>query len=135
MRTHQLKSTAFATAIFLIASWARAQTAGELDTSFGGTGMVSPVLNGGKIEIHSVAMQSDGRIVAAGAFADASRRSCFAVVRYHLNGSPDISFAGTGSVTTTIGTHDEARCVAIQRDGKIVVAGASTTNQQFPRFA
>jgi uncharacterized delta-60 repeat protein len=119
MNTHQFKSSAFAAAIFLVVSWTRAQTAGELDTSFGCTGMVNPVLEGGKFEVRGVAVQSDGRIVAAGVFEDASRRSCFAVVRYELDGCRDLSFGGTGTVTTHIGTHDEAHCVAVQRDGTV----------------
>src|SRR6266700_3309953 len=39
-------------------------------------------------------------------------------------GALDLSFNGSGKVTTPIGTNtDEVRAVAVQADGKIVVAG------------
>ena len=48
----------------------------------------------------------------------------FAVVRYNPDGSLDTSFGGTGIVGTPVGTgYDVATSVAIQADGKIVVAG------------
>ena len=48
----------------------------------------------------------------------------FTVVRYNPDGSLDTSFGGTGIVRTPVGTgYDVATSVAIQADGKIVVAG------------
>ena len=45
------------------------------------------------------------------------------MVRYNTNGSLDTSFDTDGRVTTNIGTTDQGNGVAIQTDGKIVVAG------------
>jgi uncharacterized delta-60 repeat protein len=50
----------------------------------------------------------------------------FALVRYNTDGSLDTSFDSDGKVTTAIGSgNDVAYSVAIQSDGKIVVAGYS----------
>src|ERR1051326_5088429 len=105
----------------------RYNTDGSLDTSFNGTGKVSTdISDGGGDLAYSVAIQGDGKIVVAGysyidhAYAD------FVVVRYNSDGSLDTSFNGTGIVITDIsGNHDQAYSVAIQSDGKIVVAGES----------
>jgi uncharacterized delta-60 repeat protein len=72
-----------------------------------------------------VAIQSDGKIVAAGIAVTGTNHD-FGVVRYNANGTLDTSFNGTGKVTTAIGSStDDGRAVAIQLDGKIVVAGNS----------
>lgn len=49
--------------------------------------------------------------------------SFFALARYNPDGSLDPTFDGDGRVTNQLGTGDQARSVAIQRDGKIVAAG------------
>jgi len=52
------------------------------------------------------------------------------VARYHSDGSPDTTFGTDGIVTTDIGLYAKARAVALQPDGKIVVAGrAGSINQ------
>ena len=77
----------------------------------------------GHDEAHSVAQQADGKIVTAG-FGFNGTDSDFAVVRYNADGSLDTSFDGDGTVLTPVGTSgDYAYDVALQSDGKIVVAG------------
>ncbi len=50
----------------------------------------------------------------------------FALVRYNADGSLDTSFNGDGKVTTAVGIdYDYANAVAVQADGKIIVAGYS----------
>ena len=75
---------------------------------------------------YSVAIQSDGKIVAAGnSYGDGSNAD-FALVRYNTDGSLDTNFGIDGKVTTAIGSGDDyAKSVAIQSDGKIVAAGYS----------
>jgi uncharacterized delta-60 repeat protein len=101
---------------------------GELDPSFDGDGkVVANGPGGGRDEIKSVAVQSDGKIVVTGAMdtdTTAGSDPDFAVARYNENGSPDAGFGGgDGLVTTDIGTGDFPGDLAIQPDGKIVVAG------------
>ena len=51
------------------------------------------------------------------------------MVRYNANGSLDMTFNGTGKVTTPIGSGDDyCRSVALQSNGKIVVTGYSRTS-------
>ncbi|MBK8465325.1 MAG: hypothetical protein IPL32_05795 [Chloracidobacterium sp.] len=98
--------------------------AGSLDTSFNGNGIVVTPVSGLDSRANGVAIQSDGKIVAAGYSLNGSNYE-FAVVRYNTNGMLDTTFNGTGKVTTPIGGNDSAFSVAIQPDGKIVAAGYS----------
>jgi uncharacterized delta-60 repeat protein len=104
---------------------------GDLDLSFGSGGKVITPIGSSHDFANSVAIQSDGKIVAAGN-SDNGANSDFAVVRYNTNGSLDTSFNGTGKVTTPIGSSDDfARSVAIQADGKIVAAGFSDNGANY----
>ena len=71
----------------------------------------------------AVAMQSDGKIVAAGDSYNDSNGWSFALVRYNSNGSLDTTFGTGGKVLTNIGAG--VRDIVIQGDGKIVAAGYS----------
>ncbi len=72
-----------------------------------------------------MAVQSDGKIVVAG-FSYNGNNSYFALARYNANGTLDTSFDGDGKLTTAFGASgDEGNSVAVQSDGKIVVAGFS----------
>lgn len=102
---------------------------GSLDTSFGGDGKVNTDLGANETDAAlDVALQSDGKIVAAGyvrnLFPDPRGPADFAVARYNADGSLDTTFGPGGSVTTDFGMdHDEASAVVIQSDGRIVAAG------------
>jgi uncharacterized delta-60 repeat protein len=117
---------------------ARYTSGGVLDTTFGSGGMVVTEVSGcsgvglcGDEEAFAVAIQADGKIVVAGYYSDlvTPLRWYFAVARYNTNGTLDTTFGaggglfGTGIVRTSIYGEDTARAIAIQTDGKIVVAG------------
>jgi uncharacterized delta-60 repeat protein len=88
---------------------------GSLDASFGGTGKVSATFGGDET---GMALQSDGKVIIVGGAGD------FFVARYNSNGTLDDSFGNAGLATTDIaGGFDRAHAVALQADGKIVVAG------------
>jgi uncharacterized delta-60 repeat protein len=94
---------------------------GSLDTSFNGSGRGTTPVGGGA---NSVAIQADGKIIAVGQSRNGS--SAFVLVRYNADGSLDTSFNGTGNVITSVGNAGGgASDLAIQTDGKIVVAGYS----------
>jgi uncharacterized delta-60 repeat protein len=96
--------------------------AGSLDGSFGGNGKVTTRFFHGSMGATAVAIEADGKIVAVGT----ARGDRFALVRYRANGSPDTSFGGDGRVTTTFSAGNaSADAVAIQDDGRIVVAGSA----------
>jgi len=96
---------------------------GSLDTSFNGTGKVTTAIGTSDDQATSVALQNDGKIVAAGA-SNVGATTRFALVRYNANGALDSSFGSGGKVTTSFtGNTDVALSVAVQSDAKIVVAG------------
>lgn len=106
---------------------ARYTSSGYLDTTFGsGTGIVSTRIGNGSADVaQAVALQTDGRIVVGG-FADVDNTQDLAVARYLSTGVLDTTFGGgLGYVTKgfELGSRDYGYGVAIQRDGKIVLAG------------
>ncbi len=102
---------------------------GTLDSSFGTGGLLTRLVLpanafGGSSIATSVAIQLDGKLVMSGWCAVDSRFD-FCTTRLNPNGSPDTSFGNAqGNAITAIGTGNaNAYNVAIQPDGKIVVAG------------
>ena len=108
----------------------RYNTDGTLDTTFNSTGKVTTAIGSGKDDGYCVALQTDGKILVAGNSFDGNRGYEFALVRYNTDGSLDTSFNGTGKVTTIIGRDGSADSVAVQSDGKIVLAGSCFTGRQ-----
>jgi uncharacterized delta-60 repeat protein len=103
----------------------RYNTNGTLDTTFDSDGKVTTAIGSGTDVAYSVALQSDGKIVVAG-YSNNGSNFDFALVRYNTDGSLDTSFDSDGKVTTEVGSgNDGGESVAIQSDGKIVVAGYS----------
>jgi uncharacterized delta-60 repeat protein len=101
---------------------ARYNSDGSLDTSFGTDGLVDTAIDG-RDEAWAVSVGTGGKIVAAGDCATNSSYSHFCLARYNSDGSLDTSFDGDGKVTTPIGLQDQLRGMAVQGDGRIVVAG------------
>jgi len=67
---------------------------------------------------------SGSTIMIAGSTCDANDENCnFAVARVDSSGVLDATFSGDGKQTTDFGANDEARGIAVQADGKIVLAG------------
>jgi uncharacterized delta-60 repeat protein len=105
---------------------------GTLDTSFSGDGKVITSLGSGNDFANAAALQSDGKIVLVGTCFNASTGNDFCAVRYDTNGSLDATFASGGIAITPITTsYDEATALAIQADGKIVLAGYCTAITNF----
>ena len=114
---------------------ARFDPAGALDTAFGGgDGLVTTPFGTADDEAYAVALQPDGKIVAVGRSSNGTNTD-FALARYDAGGTLDTGFGGgDGLVTTPVGTGaDDAYAVALQPDGKIIVAGLSSngTNNDF----
>jgi len=74
--------------------------------------------------ILSMAIQADGKIVTGGFTLESNgSKSDFALVRYNPDGSLDLSFGTAGKAISDFGSSEIGFCVAIQPDGKILVAG------------
>jgi uncharacterized delta-60 repeat protein len=105
---------------------ARYSSDGSLDAGFGTGGKVTTAFNGNPSFGEAMAIQPDGKIVAAGSVSSSGNND-FALARYNTDGSLDAGFGMSGKVTTPIGSGDDlAYSVALQNDGKIVVAGYSS---------
>jgi uncharacterized delta-60 repeat protein len=111
---------------------------GVLDTSFGVGGVVSPpfvppgAFAGWDVG-SAVSLQSDGKILVAGHSGGILIPSDFVLARYDNSGTLDPGFGGLGYVTTDFGGDEYANALALQPDGKIVVAGR--TNDAGKDFA
>ena len=102
---------------------------GDLDSSFGSKGIVVTDIGNNQDKAESIAIQNDGKILAAGCSKNSSNNDVFTIVRYRTNGLLDSSFGSNGKVTTTTGNNsggDCAQSIFIQNDGKIVAAGGLT---------
>lgn len=104
-----------------------AQPAGTLDPTFGNGGKVVTSITPGQDKSYGVAIQTDGKIIVAGHSTSTVTGKDFAVVRYNTNGSLDNTFGNNGVVTSDLqtGSDDVAYSIALQTDGKIVLAGYS----------
>ncbi len=99
---------------------------GNLDPTFDGDGIVTTPIGGLDENANTAAIQSDGKIVVGGWSFNGASGNDFALARYNTNGTLDSSFGTGGKVITPFGTQgDSASAVAIQPDGKIVLAGFS----------
>ena len=98
---------------------------GDLDPTFDGDGLVTSYASEPwKSDLaQSIAIQANGKIVAAGISNYGYATSNFAILRYNTDGSLDTAFGGDGRVLTNLGNNDGANDVAIQSNGKIVAAG------------
>jgi len=102
---------------------ARYTANGALDPSFGNGGKVISPIGSYNNFARSMALQSDGKIVLAG-YASTANGDDFALARYTTDGVLAPTFGCDGKVISHLGSfEDAAYCIAIQSDGKIVVAG------------
>jgi uncharacterized delta-60 repeat protein len=114
---------------------------GTLDTSFGVGGIVTTSFPGQGSYAFALALQSDGKIIAAGTdFVNFSSEdnsdTDFALERYNPDGTPDTTFGNGGQVTTDFdGFNDDVFSILIQTDGKIVAVGSAKNPANFYDFA
>jgi uncharacterized delta-60 repeat protein len=104
---------------------------GSLDSSFNGDGMLTTDIGPNRLNgdsLKSMTLQADGKILLAGTSEEpGTYETAFTLVRYNSDGSLDNTFSGDGILTTSIGAYidysDYAESVAVQPDGKILLAG------------
>jgi uncharacterized delta-60 repeat protein len=94
---------------------------GSLDNTFDYDGKVITQFDGWAYA-KSLAIQSDGKIVAAGYLS--KYNNLIAVARYNPNGSLDSTFDSDGKLTTAFTRNNAAAsAISIQPNGKIIVGG------------
>jgi uncharacterized delta-60 repeat protein len=120
---------------------ARYNPDGSLDTSFGVGGIVTTIFPGDGSFAFALALQPDGKIIAAGTdFFDFNPGDMsdtdFALARYNPDGSLDPTFGNGGTTTTDfLGHEDDVYSVLIQPDGKIVAVGSANSPIDYYDFA
>lgn len=104
---------------------------GSLDPSFANGGILIHNLN-----IYSMLVQPDGKIVSAGYSWDNATGMDFVVLRYLSNGAPDLSFGTNGVVRVDFGSiHDYAYKVHLKTNGNLIVTGSSNAGDSKSKFA
>jgi uncharacterized delta-60 repeat protein len=101
---------------------ARFNTDGTPDNNFSGDGYVTIDFSSTDDSFFGLALQADGKIVAVGSNYD-NVRDRLAMARFNPDGTLDNSFSGDGKQVTNMIGGAGAAAVAIQPDGKIVIAG------------
>jgi uncharacterized delta-60 repeat protein len=119
---------------------ARYRTDGSLDPAFGMGGRIlmdpsgpGTIIPGGQIS--GIAVQSDGRIVAVGYSGGPMPfpNTYITITRFNGDGTLDMHFGTGGVIKEAFGSSfNMGQAVAIQRNGKIVVVGASSSIDSFP---
>ncbi|MBV9960279.1 MAG: VCBS repeat-containing protein, partial [Acidobacteria bacterium] len=107
---------------------------GQLDSGFGSGGIFIPT----PLTIaRGLALQADGKILVAGSAPDSGGLYGLAVARLNSNGSLDTGFGHSGVSQPQVfnGRGDYATSIAIQPDGKIVLAGIAGIAYQDSDFA
>lgn len=112
----------------------RFTASGSADATFGSSGsMLVPAISPGGDDrpAKAAVLQPDGKIVIAGYCLSAATSRDFCLARLNPNGTLDTTFdgpSGTGNgafaiPVSTSGGSDEATALALQPDGKLLVAG------------
>jgi uncharacterized delta-60 repeat protein len=110
-------------------------SAGDLDLTFGNQGKVVTDFFGNFDILNGLALQPDGKIIAAGTAALPNNSNDFALARYNSNGALDPTFGSGGKVTTGFPVASSSiQDIVIQPDGKILAAGGADSNFALARY-
>lgn len=123
--------------IYRIFTLVRFNSDGSADNTFGTNGVAQANLGTANSWITSLAVQSDGKIVAAGfTYINYSfQPNNFAVARFNSDGTTDNSFGSAGKVIIAFSFNDtKANSLVIQTDGKIIVGGYGNSSFQLVRL-
>ncbi|TAN71370.1 MAG: hypothetical protein EPN17_01665 [Methylobacter sp.] len=102
---------------------------GSLDTSFDTDGKLVTDL-GGTETLNSLITLADGKFLAAGTDGN----NDLLLMRFNSDGSLDSSFDSDGKVATDLGGWETGNSVAVQSDGKILLAGTTDTDIALVRY-
>ncbi len=105
-------------------------TSGNLDNTFNGSGKLVKSIGGSDDKCYKAILQTDGKIVVGGYTTTASINLDYAMYRANADGTDDNTFGANGVVTgnfvfNTSNFNDHGQTIAIQPDGKLIIAGYS----------
>src|SRR6266540_618408 len=114
-------------------------SAGDLDPGFGRGGRVVTDFARGAEEAFAVAVQADGKLVAAGRTGEGggSALGDWALARYRTDGKLDHGFGKSGKVKLDFsgaGGDDQVNALAVQADGRLLAAGFAPNGWALARF-
>ncbi len=119
----------------------RVNTNGLLDSSFGTAGIVITDIDTAKGFSFQSFIQPDGKILVAGTnslgggvipnLPANGYRGDFVLLRYNSDGTIDSSFGVQGIITTDFGLQDNAASLAVQSDGKVILAGRVSDSTKY----
>jgi len=99
---------------------------GRLDTAFGDAGRAVDLIGASddfEHGIQGIALQADGSFLATGPVHDPDFTTDLALVRYHPDGSLDTDFGTAGTVRLALEDHTAPIAMAVQPDGRVLIAG------------
>ncbi|MFA6059082.1 MAG: hypothetical protein WC756_12840 [Taibaiella sp.] len=110
--------------LLIIPMWTVAQPL-FLDASFGNNGAAISHTAGWSKEAYDMVQQPDGKLLAAGTEYERNSEMYFLsiIARFLPDGSADNSFGTNGSARLLTGSKNAVEAIALQADGKIVLAG------------
>jgi uncharacterized delta-60 repeat protein len=112
---------------------ARLNADGSLDSTFDGDGKRTDDIGNGRASAKAIAIQSDGKLIVAGTF-NAPRAFKPALLRLNTDGTLDTSFGDGSGRFVDFGSDQTISGVAVQADGKIVIAGSQAGHFYVGRF-
>ena len=108
---------------------------GTLDESWDEDGLVEVIISNADDAVKSLAIQDDGKILAAGYGWNGSDYD-FALTRLNPDGSLDLTFDGDGKELTSIGeSNDFIESIYLRSNGDILVGGNAFTDENGIEFA
>jgi uncharacterized delta-60 repeat protein len=112
-------------------AFARYNPNGALDSTIYTGGIITTDFNAGSEDYgYDLIIQPNGKIIVGG-----YSQYNFALARYTITGTLDTTFGSGGKVTTDLGGNDYGYALALQEDGKIILAGTSNYGSYSYDFA
>lgn len=122
-------TTLLLSAALLLAGHSASAQIGTLDSDFDGDGIRIDSFDNNTSDVgQAVVVLPDNKVLVAG-YAEIQGDKDIVLLKYNTDGSPDMAFSGDGKVSFNLGTgyNDVAHSLALQPDGKILIA-ATTDN-------
>jgi uncharacterized delta-60 repeat protein len=122
-KNNRLSLTALVTLLLLFTVTSALAAGGTLDPAFGSNGVVLTDLGGSNDTGTSVLIQQDGRLLVTG-YQQTDSVTIPAILRFYSDGTPDNTFGVNGRLTPQADP-STLKKIAVQSDGKLIVAGSS----------